>query len=247
MGIKLSKQTTTEPYPESYHGSSTRFTKPKDNWILVQSSKLKKMKDKLKLRKDPASVTPNTFNTRDPKECMANTSNPTRVSNIDNSALYAYKVNKVCNNFKAKYEQPKKDKKRKVKKCKRIDKIKQNKQRNSKDAWNLMDIQDMHEFIKHLNYTIVLLDLIKEKATPPVHSTNVTYECNKFINKHRKTNKNNTKVRPNKHHGNTTKTNQAKQLDQVRPNMKTYPSKETKEHNQKSVEPKKGLKTTYSE
>ena len=83
MGIKLSKQTTTEPYPESYHGSSTGFTQPKDNWIMVQSSKLNKMKEKLKQRKDSASVTSNTFNTRDPKECMANTSNPTKVNNIE--------------------------------------------------------------------------------------------------------------------------------------------------------------------
>ena len=156
MGIKLSKQTQAEPYPKSYHGSSTRFTEPKDNWILVQSNKLNKMKDKLKLRKDSASVTSNTFNTRDPKECMANTSNPTRVSNIDNSALYAYKVNKACINSKTKHKQPKRNKKKKVKKHKRNNNIKQNTGSKHNDAWNLMDIQDMHEFIKHLNYFLTL-------------------------------------------------------------------------------------------
>ena len=57
MGIKLSKQTTTEPYPKSYHGSSTGFAEPKDNWILVQSSKLNKMKKKLRLKKDVESTT----------------------------------------------------------------------------------------------------------------------------------------------------------------------------------------------
>ena len=104
MGMQLSKQTTAEPYPESYHGSSTRFTETKDNWILVQSRKLSKMKKKLKLRMDSAGVISNMSNTRDPKECMANTSDPTKINNIDNSALYAYKVNKTHVNSKAKQE-----------------------------------------------------------------------------------------------------------------------------------------------
>ena len=120
MGIKLSKQTPAEPYPESYHGSSTRFTQPEDSWILVHSSKLNKMKKKLMLRKDSASINSNTFNTSDPKECMANTSKPIEVKNIDNSALYAYKVNKVHINSKAKHEQHKGNKKRKAKKHKKI-------------------------------------------------------------------------------------------------------------------------------
>ena len=100
MGIKLSKQTPTEPYPKSYHGSSMRFTEPKDNWILVQSRKLNKMKKRMMSRKDSASMNSNAFNTRDPKECMANTSNPIKVNTIENSALYAYKVWKPKTNPK---------------------------------------------------------------------------------------------------------------------------------------------------
>ena len=130
------------------------------------------------LRKDSASVTSNTFTTRDPKECMANTSNPTKVNNIDNSALYAYKVNKTHLNSKAKQETPKRNKKKKKgKRHKGNDHIKQNTGTKHNNAWNLMDIQDMHEFIKHLNYAIVLLDLVRDKANSPVRSTNVTTKC----------------------------------------------------------------------
>ena len=96
-----------------------------------------------------------------------------------------------------------------------------------------MDIQDMHEFIKHLNYTIVLLDLVRDKANSPVHSTTATNKRNRSINKNRKTNKNNIKVRPNKHIEDTTK------MSQVKPNAKTYPLHEMKEDNKKSMEPKK--------
>ena len=105
MGIKLSKKTTAEPYPESYHGSSTRFTEPKDNWILVHSSKLNKMEKRMIPRKDSASTNSNAFNTRDPKECMVNTSNPIKINSIDNSALYAYRVDKTCTNTKVNQQQ----------------------------------------------------------------------------------------------------------------------------------------------
>ena len=114
MGIKLSKQTTAE----SYHGSSTGLAETKDNWILLQSAKLNKMKKKVMSRKDLASVTSDTSNTRDPKECMANTSKPIKVMNIDNSALYAYKVNKSKQNPKTKQQKYKRNKRKKGKQSK---------------------------------------------------------------------------------------------------------------------------------
>ena len=75
MGIKLSKQTPTEPYPESYHGSSTRFTEPEDNWILIQSSKLNKMKKRMMSRKDSASANSNVDKSRQLNEKVWNLKN----------------------------------------------------------------------------------------------------------------------------------------------------------------------------
>ena len=91
------------------------------------------MKKKLMLRKDSASVNSNTFNTRDPKECMANTSKPVKVNNIDNSALYAYKVKRFKSNPKTKQQQPKRNRKRKGKHQKGSQ-GKQNKENNRKET-----------------------------------------------------------------------------------------------------------------
>ena len=194
MGIKQSKQTTVEPYPESYHGSSTGLTETKDNWILVQSNKLNKMKKKVMLRKDSASMISNMFNTRDPKECMANTSNPTNVNSINNSTLYAYKVHKTHTNFTKAIEEKQNQKGKHHKgPCN-----KQNKTGNNNKAWNLMDIKDMHQFIKHLNYTIVLLDLVRNKANSPASPTKETIKHYKPANKKMKRNTNPKKVRSNK-------------------------------------------------
>ena len=37
---------------------------------------------------------------------------------------------------------------------------------NQPNQWNLMNMKDMQSFIKHLNYAIVLLDIVKKKSSP---------------------------------------------------------------------------------
>ena len=87
--------------------------------------------------------------------------------------------------------------------------------------------------------------LIRDDLIRSESSTNVTNRWHKSINKNRKRNKNINKVRPNKYNGDATEVNQVKQFNQVKPNTQTYPLEQMKESNQKSMEPKKQLKTTY--
>ena len=78
-----------------------------------------------------------------------------------------------------------------------------------------MNIEDMHQFIKHLNYAIVLLDLVKNKASSPICTFLVTNKHYKPITKKKKRNKDNKRVRPNQ---------AMARLKQTKPNKQTRPS-----------------------
>ena len=102
-----------------------------------------------------------------------------------------------------------------------------------------MDIEDMHQFIKHLNYAIVLLDLVKNKANSTTCSKRTSYNYDKPITKKHKGNKTNKVIRLNSSNSNKTKINITKQTSKTKHIKETYLFVQSKTSNRKSVEPKK--------